>query len=125
MVDVQTTLSLKTYYPTKKSPTKKKRWGDFPGLPNLGGFFYSLRLANVDGHVEELFRLVDDDSDGHLTAEEFVEAMALPSVEQYLGYLEIHGKESSDFWGLQKKIMGTFMGPKKKVIMMEEYEISH
>jgi len=39
--------------------------------------------------LEELFRLVDDDSDGHLTAEEFVEAMALPSVEQYLGYLEI------------------------------------
>lgn len=110
----QTTLNLKTYYPTKKSPTKKKGWGDFPGLSNLGGFFDSLRLANVDGHVEELFRLVDDDSDGHLTAEEFVEAMALPSVEQYLGYLETHGKESSDFWGLQKKIHGNIHGAKKK-----------
>ena len=74
--------------------------------------------------MEELFRLVDDDSDGHLTAEEFVEAMALPSVEQYLGYLELHGKESSDFWGLQKKIMENSWG-RKKVIMMEEYEISH
>lgn len=39
--------------------------------------------------LEELFRLVDDDSDGHLTAEEFVQAMKLPSVEQYLAYLEI------------------------------------
>lgn len=39
--------------------------------------------------LEELFRLVDDDSDGHLTAEEFVHAMKLPSVEQYLEYLEI------------------------------------
>lgn len=85
----------------------------FPGLSNLGGFFDSLRLANVDGHVEELFRLVDDDSDGHLTAEEFVEAMALPSVEQYLGYLEIHGKESSDFWGLPKKSWNIH-GAKKK-----------
>ena len=31
---------------------------------------------------------MDDDSDGHLTAEEFVQAMKLPSVEQYLAYLE-------------------------------------
>ena len=37
---------------------------------------------------QELFRLVDDDADGLLTAEEFVQAMKLPSVEQYLAYLE-------------------------------------
>jgi hypothetical protein len=42
----------------------------------------------IFGLVQELFRLVDDDSDGHLTAEEFVQAMKLPSVEQYLAYLE-------------------------------------
>ncbi|CAK9024321.1 Sodium channel protein type 11 subunit alpha (NaN) (Sensory neuron sodium channel 2) (Sodium channel protein type XI subunit alpha) (Voltage-gated sodium channel subunit alpha Nav1.9) [Durusdinium trenchii] len=39
--------------------------------------------------LEELFRLVDDDGDGNLTPEEFVEAMSLPSVDLYLRYLEI------------------------------------
>lgn len=38
--------------------------------------------------LQELFKLVDDDSDGHLTAEEFVQAMRLPSVDMYLKYLE-------------------------------------
>ena len=37
---------------------------------------------------QELFRLVDNDGDGSLSAEEFVQAMALPSVQQYLKFLE-------------------------------------
>ena len=41
--------------------------------------------------LEELFKLVDDDGDGNLTAEEFVEAMTIPSVDMYLRYLETLG----------------------------------
>eukprot|EP00438_Fugacium_kawagutii_P024570 Skav223350 [mRNA] locus=scaffold200:446151:454511:+ [translate_table: standard] len=36
----------------------------------------------------ELFRLVDNDGDGSLSPEEFVQAMELPSVQQYLKFLE-------------------------------------
>ncbi|CAJ1439223.1 unnamed protein product, partial [Effrenium voratum] len=39
--------------------------------------------------LEELFCLVDDDGDGHLSAEEFLAAMSLPSVEQYLRFLDV------------------------------------
>lgn len=115
MVDVPNNVEPKNLLPNKKESNQKKKGGGiFQGYLTLGDFFNSLRLANVDDHVEELFRLVDDDSDGHLTAEEFVEAMALPSVEQYLGYLEIHGKESSDFWGLQKNPREHSWGRKKR-----------
>jgi Ca2+-binding EF-hand superfamily protein len=34
--------------------------------------------------LKELFRLVDNAGDGSLSAEEFVQAMELPSVQQYL-----------------------------------------
>ena len=37
---------------------------------------------------QELFRLVDNDGDGSLSPEEFVQAMELPSVQQYLKFLE-------------------------------------
>ncbi len=77
---------------------------------------------------------MDDDSDGHLTAEEFVEAMALPSVEQYLGYLEIHGKEQWISWGwnifknmeeIDETYHGKFMEQEKQgESIMEWYDIA-
>ncbi|CAE7380347.1 Scn10a [Symbiodinium microadriaticum] len=39
--------------------------------------------------LEELFQIVDDDGDGHLTPQEFVEAMSLPSVQQYMKFLDV------------------------------------
>jgi len=39
--------------------------------------------------LEELFQIVDDDGDGHLTPEEFIEAMSLPSVQQYMKFLDV------------------------------------
>ncbi|CAE7470067.1 Scn11a [Symbiodinium natans] len=39
--------------------------------------------------LEELFQIVDDDGDGHLTPSEFVEAMSLPSVQQYMKFLDV------------------------------------
>lgn len=50
----------------------------------------SRRMAvEYQERLEELFRLVDNDGDGSLSAEEFVQAMALPSVQQYLKFLEV------------------------------------
>jgi len=37
----------------------------------------------------ELFNYFDDDADGHLSPEEFIEAMSLPSVQQYLRFLDV------------------------------------
>ncbi|CAJ1396048.1 unnamed protein product [Effrenium voratum] len=39
--------------------------------------------------LEELFRAADEDGNGALSADEFLEAMNLPSVQQYLNYLDI------------------------------------
>jgi len=39
--------------------------------------------------LEELFRLADDDGDGHLTLDEFRAACSLPSVEEYLSYMDV------------------------------------
>jgi len=50
----------------------------------------SRRMAlEYQARLEELFHLVDYDGDGHLSAEEFVQAMELPSVQQYLKFLEV------------------------------------
>lgn len=50
----------------------------------------SRRMAvEYQERLEELFRLVDNDGDGSLSAEEFVQAMELPSVQQYLKFLEV------------------------------------
>eukprot|EP00435_Cladocopium_sp_Y103_P037937 s78_g10.t1 len=49
----------------------------------------SRRMAvEYQERLEELFRLVDNDGDGSLSAEEFVQAMELPSVQQYLKFLD-------------------------------------
>ena len=37
----------------------------------------------------DLFKFFDDDGDGHLTPDEFIEAMSLPSVQQYLRFLDV------------------------------------
>ena len=39
--------------------------------------------------LEELFRFVDEDGNGQLSPEEFVEAMSLPSVQQYMKFLDV------------------------------------
>ena len=39
--------------------------------------------------LEELFRFVDEDGNGHLSPDEFVEAMSLPSVQQYMKFLDV------------------------------------
>jgi len=50
----------------------------------------SRRMAvEYQERLEELFRLVDNDGDGSLSAEEFVQAMELPSVQHYLKFLEV------------------------------------
>lgn len=50
----------------------------------------SRRMAvEYQERLEELFRLVDNDGDGSLSAAEFVQAMELPSVQQYLKFLEV------------------------------------
>jgi len=50
----------------------------------------SRRMAiEYQERLEELFRLVDNDGDGSLSPEEFVQAMELPSVQQYLKFLEV------------------------------------
>jgi len=43
--------------------------------------------------LEQLFRLVDDDGDGHLTLDEFRAAVNMPSVSQYLSYLDVTVRE--------------------------------
>ena len=37
----------------------------------------------------QLFNYFDDDKDGHLSPEEFIEAMSLPNVQQYLRFLDV------------------------------------
>lgn len=39
--------------------------------------------------LEELFRAADDDGDGHLSPEEFVEALSLPSVQGFLQSMDL------------------------------------
>ena len=48
------------------------------------------RLArDAQTKLEELFRAADDDGDGNLSPEEFVEAMSLPSVQVFLTSLDV------------------------------------
>ena len=49
------------------------------------------RRSAKDYHhkLQELFRLADDDGDGNLSREEFVETMSLPSVQHYLRTLDM------------------------------------
>lgn len=57
--------------------------------------------------LEELFKLVDNDGDGHLTVEEFTQAMELPSVQSYLKFLEAT-KDRTSFWGSFRGSSGGF-----------------
>ena len=43
-----------------------------------------------DSHIcQELFQVVDNDGDGSLTQEEFINALSLPNVQRYLTLLDV------------------------------------
>ena len=44
---------------------------------------------NYQQKLEDLFRAVDDDGNGWLSPDEFVQALSLPSVQRYLVFLDL------------------------------------
>ena len=50
---------------------------------------FQVRIGDAQNKLEELFCAADDDGDGNLSKEEFVEAMSLPSVQGFLTSLDV------------------------------------